>query len=103
VLIEVYQPETTSSPGAASSSLGPPIVWCTTDATGLCAFELGAGGYVVTETNSEGYASTTSDHFAVEVLPDEVTEVFFGDVYDGKIYLPTAFRTYSVTWPWPME
>ena len=101
--IEVFQPETAFSPGAASSSLGAPIASCTTDATGLCAFELGAGAYVVTETNPEGFGSTTSDSFAVEVLAGEVTEVFFGDVFDGKIYLPTGFLNYNGEWPWPME
>jgi hypothetical protein len=102
-LIEVFLPEPTSSGGAGSSSLGPPIAWCTTDGTGLCAFELGAGAYVVTETDPEGFASTTSDSFAVEVLADEVTEVFFGDVFDGKIYLPIGFLNFNGAWPWPME
>jgi len=101
-LIEVFLPETTSG-GAASSSLEPPIDWCTTDGTGLCAFELGAGAYVVTETDPEGFGSTTSDSFAVEVVAGEVTEVFFGDVFDGKIYWPSAFMMYRIEWPWPME
>ena len=102
-LIEVFQPERGSSAGVPPPELGPPIAWCTTDATGLCAFELGAGPYTIVETNPEGYGSTTSDHFTAEVVADEVTEVFFGDVFAGKIYLPTAFLTYSVEWPWPME
>ena len=102
-LIEVFQPVRGSSAGVPPPELGPPIGWCTTDATGLCAFELGAGPYTIVETNPEGYGSTTSDHFTVEVLPDEVTEVFFGDVFAGKIYLSMAFLTYHVEWPWPME
>ena len=102
-LVEVFQPERGSIASVPPPELGPPIAWCTTDATGLCAFELGAGTYIVVETNPEDYASTTSDSFGVMVLPDEVTEVFFGDVFAGKAYLSMAFRTYSVEWPWPME
>jgi len=102
-LIEVFLPETTSSGGAASSRSGPPIAWCTTDATGLCAFELGAGTYIAVETNPAGFASTTSDRSAVMVLADEVTEVFFGDVFDGKMYLSMAFRGYLLGELWPLE
>ena len=102
-MIEVFQPVRGSSAVGPPPELGPPIAWCTTDATGLCAFELGAGTYIVVETNPEDYASTTSDSFGVMVLPAEVTEVFFGDVFDGKIHLPITFLSYDGEWPWPMQ
>jgi len=102
-LIEVFQPVRGSIAGVPPPELGPPIAWCTTDATGLCAFELGAGTYIAVETNPAGFASTTSDSFAVMVLPDEVTEVFFGDVFDGKQYLSMGFRGYSLGELWPLE
>ena len=42
---------------------------CTTGATGLCALsDIPPGTYVVSETNAEGYVSTTPDHATVDVL-----------------------------------
>ena len=73
-------------------SLGEPVASCTTDASGFCSFDLAVGSYTVVETNREGYGSTTSDSIAAEVREGEVTEVFFGDVYQETLYLPLIIR-----------
>lgn len=87
-LVEVFQPEGAHGARMASTSLGELIDSCTTGASGFCSFDLAVGGYTVVETNPQGFTSTTSDSFAVEVLEGEVTEVFFGDMADYRIYLP---------------
>jgi hypothetical protein len=100
-LIELYAGGGT--PGGVSGADGPPLDWCITGASGLCTFsELGPGVYTVKETNPEGYSSTTGDSVDVEVRSDEVSEVYFGDEYAGRIYLPVVFNTAGVEWPWPI-
>jgi len=92
-LIEVFQPEGGSRALVGSASLAEPIASCTTGGSGFCSFDLAVGGYTVVETNPQGYASTTSDTFTVEVYEGEVTEVFFGDMGHYVIYLPVIMNS----------
>jgi len=102
-LIQVFAPETAYRMRIARMILDEPIDSCITDASGFCSFELAVGSYAVVETNPRGYTSTTSDGLTVEVREGEVTEVFFGDAADHRIYLPVMFHTYGVEWPWPID
>ncbi|MBU2496163.1 MAG: hypothetical protein KJ935_06685 [Candidatus Omnitrophica bacterium] len=71
---------------------GDPRSTCTTDATGLCSFELTVGEYTVLETDPPGYTSTTSNSFTVEVREGEVSEVLFGGVTTHCVFLPVIMR-----------
>lgn len=69
---------------------------CTTLATGLCALsDIPPGTYVVSETNAEGYVSTTPDDVTVDVLSAVFSEVYFGDKGQYGSWLPLAVKDRS--------
>ena len=59
---------------------------------------VGAGDYVVTEVNPNGFVSTTPDQVDITVPPGGSATANFGDKAGYRIYLPYAMRQYPRFW-----
>jgi len=75
------------------NQFGDLVGHCTTGATGLCAFTgLPPGTYTVSESNPEGYVSTTPDDVEEDIFSALVSEVYFGDKAQYDHFLPLVTR-----------